>query len=105
MNPIHSALSAHDLMKHNPVEKLGQQKIKKDQELREVASEFESLFITQMMKVMRESVPDSDLVEKSNGEKVFRSMLDQEYSKIAAQSGKFGIGEMIYQQLKPQIEK
>lgn len=105
MKPIHSALSAQDLMQQHQVKQLGQQKPKKDQELREVSSDFESLFVTQMMNAMRESVPESDLLPKSNGEKVFRSMLDQEYAKMAAQSGKLGLGQMIYEQLKPQIEK
>ena len=105
MNPIHSALSSQEVMRQKQAEQLGQRALKKDKELREVASEFESLFITQMLKVMRESVPESELLPKSQGEKVFRSMLDQEYAKIAAHSGKFGLGPLLYEQLKPSSEK
>ncbi len=106
MTEIRANLPANFLLKQNQdLDKLNPQKIKNDEELREVASEFESLFVNQLLDVMRSSVPDSELLPNNHGEKVFHSMLDQEYSKISSKSGKFGLGEIIYQQLKPQLEK
>ena len=106
MTEIRSPLSASLLAKqHQNLDKLSQQKITKEEELREVSADFESLFVNQLLEVMRNSVPDSDLLPNQHGEKIFQAMLDQEYAKIAAKSGKFGLGEIVFQQLKPQLEK
>jgi Rod binding domain-containing protein len=68
--------------------------------LREAAQEFESLFIAQMMKSMRGTVPQSGLMGSDSGQGIFREMLDQELSRQVAFAGGFGIGDMLYQQLK-----
>jgi len=76
-----------------------------DAKLREAANEFEAIFIQQMMKSMRKTSLESDLLPKSEGEKIFRSMLDEQYAKLSANSGSLGLGQMIYQQLKSNLEK
>jgi Rod binding domain-containing protein len=67
--------------------------------LREATREFESLFIAEMMKEMRATVPESGLLGSSSGQGVFREMLDQELSRRIAGGGGFGIGDLLYQQL------
>jgi peptidoglycan hydrolase FlgJ len=67
--------------------------------LREATEEFESLFVAQMMRSMRSTVPDSGLLGAGGGQQIFREMLDHELSRRAAYSGGFGIGEMLYRQL------
>ena len=79
--------------------------VSNDAKLRETASEFEAIFIQQMLKSMRETSFESDLLPKSEGEKIFRSLLDEQYANISAKSGSLGLGEMIYQQLKSNLEK
>jgi Rod binding domain-containing protein len=54
---------------------------------------------------MRESSFESDLLPKSEGEKLFQSLLDEQYAKLSAKSGSLGLGEMIYQQLKSNLDK
>ncbi len=104
MNGIHSVNSTNLLLKQSQnVEKLDSKNLKKDEELREASREFEQLFVQQMLDSMRQSVPESELVEKSQGEKIFRSMLDQEYARIASKTDSFGLGEMIYQEYKPNL--
>ena len=76
-----------------------------DAKLRETASEFEAIFIQQMLKSMRKTSLESDLLPKSEGEKIFRSMLDEQYAKLSAKSGSLGLGQMIYHQLKSNLEK
>jgi len=68
--------------------------------LREAAQEFESLFIAQVMKTMRGTVAQSGLMGSDSGQGIFREMLDQELSRQIAFAGGFGIGDMLYQQLK-----
>ena len=68
--------------------------------LKEAARDFESIFINQMISAMRKTVHDGGLVKKSSGEKIYESMLDEEWSKkLAGKSGSGGLSEMLYQQL------
>ena len=73
--------------------------------LREAANEFEAIFIQQMLKTMRKSSLESDFIKKSEGEKIFRSMLDEQYAILSAKSGSLGLGEMIFQQLRYNLKK
>ena len=70
--------------------------VSEDTKLREAANEFEAIFIQQMLKSMRKTSLDSNLLPKSEGEKIFRSMLDEQYAKLSANSGSLGLGQMIY---------
>jgi flagellar protein FlgJ len=90
----------------NQLKKLPETKgVTDDAKLREAANDFESIFIQQMLKTMRKTSFESDLLPKSEGEKVFQSLLDEQYAQISAKSGSLGLGEMIYQQLKPKVNK
>ena len=73
--------------------------ISDDEKLRDAANDFEAIFVQQMLKTMRKASLDSNLITKSEGEKIFQSMLDEHYSKVMSKSGSLGLGEMIYQQL------
>ena len=76
-----------------------------DAKLRQSSNEFEAIFIQQMLKTMRKTSLESDFIKKSEGEKIFRSMLDEQYAILSAKSGRLGLGEMIYQQLKSNLKK
>ena len=81
-------------------------KVKDDNaKLREAANEFEAIFIQQMLKTMRKTSLESDFIKKSEGEKIFRSMLDEQYAILSAKSGSLGLGEMIFQQLRSNLGK
>jgi flagellar protein FlgJ len=67
--------------------------------LREAAREFESLFVAQVVKAMRSTVPDGGFLGSSGGERIFREMLDQELSREIAFAGGFGIGDVLCRQL------
>ncbi|ABK45586.1 hypothetical protein Mmc1_3096 [Magnetococcus marinus MC-1] len=71
--------------------------------LRKAAANFEAMFIKQLLGSMRKTVPDfgeGGLMRKSNGEKIFRDMLDQEYADLASKGeGGLGMKEAIYDQL------
>ena len=87
-------------MYFNQMKKLPQPKnISEDSRLREAANDFEAIFVQQMLKTMRKTSFESNLIPKSEGEKYFRSMLDEHYSQLTAKSGSLGLGEMIYKQL------
>ena len=73
--------------------------------LRESSRQFEALLLTEMLKSMRQSVPDGGLFEKNNSTEIFRDMLDSETAKAASRGKGLGIGEAMYKQMAAQIEK
>ena len=59
------------------------------------AHEFESYFISNLLKVMRETVPKGALDNK--GGAYFYSFYDQEIGRLAAESGGLGLARMIHE--------
>lgn len=70
-----------------------------DTELKEACKEFESYFVKQMYSVMRNTVPEGTLTEKSHGREIFEDMLDEEYAEQASEGRGVGIADMLYRQL------
>jgi len=68
--------------------------------LRAVAQQFESMFISLIMKSMRDAtdVMESDL-ENSYQTKFYRDMYDQQMSLSVSQNGGFGLADVLYEQL------
>lgn len=64
-------------------------------EMKKVADEFESMFLTLVMKSMRNTVQKSGLMDGGNAEDIYKSMLDDEYSKIMAAQRHTGIADQI----------
>jgi flagellar protein FlgJ len=79
-------------------------KVHTDAELKQVAQNFESIFIQMMLKEMRNSVEKSSLFGNSQATQFFESMKDDEMSKQLSKSGGIGLGNVIYQQLKRATE-
>lgn len=78
---------------------LSNQVMKKSDQIRAVAREFEQMFASIMVKSMRSTVPEGTLVEKSLGENLYTDMLDSEFSRMMAESNSLGLSDMIVNQL------
>lgn len=63
--------------------------------VKDAAHEFESYFISNLLKVMRETVPKGALDNK--GGAYFYSFYDQEIGRLAAESGGLGLAKMIHE--------
>ncbi|MBL4902522.1 rod-binding protein [Desulfocapsa sp. AH-315-G09] len=77
----------------------------KEQKLRSLRSscrEFEAIYINEMYKTMRKTVPDSGLFKKDMGNTLYQEMLDMEMAKLTAEGDGMGIGKAMYEQLKEQ---
>ena len=74
-----------------------------DKKLRKVCRDMESMFMNMLLTSMRETVPEGGLIEKSSGEKIMQSMLDQELSNNMAKAGGIGIADMLHRQLAAKI--
>lgn len=70
--------------------------------LRAAASEFESLFVSYLLKVMRETIEESGLFEGSLGKDVYTELFDQEVARLMAHRGSLGISDLIIRQLEKQ---
>ena len=77
---------------------------KQDKELKEACKGFEAMFLSMMYKEMRATVPENTLFGKSNAEKIFEDMRDNEMMKNVADSGGIGLADMMYRQLSPQLK-
>ena len=69
-------------------------KDKNNQDLRNVAEQFESIFVHQMLKQARQSRL-AEGVFSSEAQDTFNNMLDVEYSQILSKKNNFGIAEAL----------
>ncbi len=63
------------------------------QKLIEVWKQFESYFVSHLLKVMRETVPQGAIANKQGA--YFHSFYDEEIGRRAAESGGIGIARMV----------
>jgi flagellar protein FlgJ len=71
--------------------------------LKNVANDFESLLINDMLKSMRKTINKTELIDGGMAEDLFEDMLYSEYSKEFSKTKVFGISEMIYNQMEKYI--
>lgn len=72
---------------------------KQKSELKKVAQEFEAIFIANMLKVMRETIEESGLMEGGFGKSIYTELFDQEVSLNIAKHGALGISDLLYRNL------
>ena len=72
--------------------------------LKKACQGFESMFMQMMWKEMRGTVPENSLFGESQGEKIFRDMLDTEMVDRMTQAGGLGLADLMYQQLRSQYQ-
>jgi len=66
--------------------------------------DLEGLFLKELLKEMRKSIPDDGIFKKSHATEIYEEMLDDVYSKAMADSGQFGIAKQIAAQVQLQEE-
>ena len=76
-----------------PSDKAGRNPAEARRQLVEAGRQFEAYFVSYLMKVMRETVPQGAIANKSGA--YFHSFYDQEIGLRAAESGGIGITAMI----------
>ncbi len=68
-------------------------------ELKDVAKDFESIFVFQMLDAMYAGLPTDGAFGGGQGEQMFRSLLNEEIAKSISASGGFGIAEAVHREL------
>ncbi|MBN1225602.1 MAG: rod-binding protein [Deltaproteobacteria bacterium] len=72
----------------------------RNKRLENVCTEFESIFITHMLKAMGKTVDKGGLLGNSNENKIIKSMFDENLANSIARAGGIGIGAMLFEKLK-----
>ena len=70
------------------------------EKLRAAAQQFEAVFIQQMYKEMRKTVPDDGLIQRGNADDIYSQMQDLEAAKRTAEQGGIGLADLMMQQLQ-----
>jgi murein DD-endopeptidase MepM/ murein hydrolase activator NlpD len=106
LNPavIEAQLNSGDIKKLKSTSEGLSAKTGEAAKLDKAASEFEALFIYQMLKTMRESSMKEDLFSGGKGEEVYTSMLDQEMSTVMSEGEGIGLKSALVEQLLANLE-
>ncbi len=89
----------------NKQDELAAVKKHKDLEsLRESTREFEALYVMEMYKSMRKTIPENGLFPQNTSSKMFQEMMDMELARDTAKGDGMGIGLAMYNQMKGAIE-
>ena len=69
-----------------------------DEGIKEAAKQFEALFLQQMLKQMRDAIPQSGLLNSQRSE-MYQSLMDQQWAQTLSQRG-IGLADMLTEQLQ-----
>lgn len=94
-----SSFRLSPLLQRESVAKLTDDKKKELEKLRGACSDFESIFMHQMLKEMRKTVNKTGMVHGGQAEEIFSDMLDQE----RAQTMTVGLGDILFTQLSKSV--
>ncbi len=70
--------------------------------LQKACADFESIFITYLLKSMRATISEDGLLGNSNESQILKSMLDENMAQVMADGEGFGMGKLLYERLKNQ---
>ena len=71
-----------------------------EQRLRAVTKQLEGVFVQQLFKAMRETVPQDGFTDGGAGEEIFTGMMDEKIATHVPEHWDRGIGESLYRQLR-----
>lgn len=69
-------------------------------EVEKAAKEFESFFAFYLLKVMRESVPKSGLLNSGMSENIYNSIIDENIAEGIAARGGLGLSDLLIRQME-----
>ena len=75
----------------------------KDAKLHKVSKEMEGVFVQQMYKAMRSTVPTDGVFDGGSGEEMFTGLLDERIAADTPQHWKHGLSESIFRQLRDAV--
>ena len=76
-----------------------EEKLRQEKKLRKACADFESVLLYQMFKTMRNTVPQSGLMNKMTGKDTYEMMMDQKVAEELAKKGGTGLQGVLFNQL------
>lgn len=76
-----------------------------EERLRGVVKQLEGVFVQQLYKAMRETVPNDGIANGGAGEDMFAGLLDQHLAAETPKQWKHGLGEALVEQLRPALAR
>lgn len=84
-----------------PVQQLNQQQPNtQGRNAKQIGTEFESLFIHQMLELMSQGVKTPEVMGGGSAEDIYRSMMNEKIAAEVARGGGLGVAEAIENQVK-----
>lgn len=71
--------------------------------LRRASRDLEGIFVEQLFKAMRDTVPEGGVLSGGTGEEIFTTLLDQHVAGEAAARWERGLGDAVYRQLRKSV--
>lgn len=71
-----------------------------EQRLRAATKQLEGVFVQELFKAMRETVPQDGLTNGGAGEDIFTGLMDEKIAARVPEQWERGIGESLYRQLR-----
>ena len=68
--------------------------------LKSICAEFESIFMTYMLKSMRSAMVEDGIMGNSHESKIMNSMFDENLALEVAHGGGIGLGDVLFERLK-----
>ncbi len=69
------------------------------EQLKSTCSDFQAIFVKQMLDSMRKTVNKTGLLDGGRAEEIFEDMLYDKYAKKISETADLGLDDMLYQQL------
>ena len=91
---------ANEIMPNRGLSGFNRELWNKNNGLKKACTEFESIFITHMLKTMGKTIDKGGILGNSNENKIIKSMFDERLGNSIARSGGIGIGAMLFEKLK-----
>ncbi len=92
--PGKGGLGNSDLFSVTDNKKLG-----KTEKIKKLAKEFESIYMSQLLKAMRSTIHKEGIISGGMAEDIFTGMLDEQFAREMAYSQKGGLSQAIVEQL------
>ncbi|MBM4339165.1 MAG: hypothetical protein FJ110_06450 [Deltaproteobacteria bacterium] len=83
----------------SPLER-GNHRKNDEKRLEKACMEFESILIYQMIKTMRQTIPQAGFMPDSKERNIFQGLFDEEISRAVSKRGGLGVGKTLYQQMR-----
>lgn len=71
--------------------------------LRKAAHDLEAVFVNELFKAMRETVPHEGILSEDPGQELFTGVLDQRLAEVYGERARGGVGEALYRQLSRRL--